>query len=427
MSIDFSAIRSRLAGSEGRLYWRSLGELSDTPEFRDYLHREFPEQASEWNDPKGRRDFLKLMSASLALAGVGACTKQPPESIVPYVRQPEDIIPGRPLYFASAIPVSGVAHPILAESHMGRPTKIEGNPDHPASLGATDAVTQASVLELYDPDRAQTLTNRGDVRPWGTLLSAVGNALNGQRPSKGAGLRFLTPPITSPALAELMSNILRDFPQARWHFYDAVTRPAASPSAGAHAIYHFDRADVIVSLEGDFLGSGPGSVRYARDFADRRRIGPERTDMSRLYVVESTPTLTGTKADHRLPLAASAIEGFARQLAGALGAGSRGNQERDSERRRNEVGRRRGQGSAGPPRTIARGRRRLPASGGARDRARHERSAGERRHDRHLLGAVSKPRRRPGPLRNWRRRWRRVRSKCWSSPAGIPSSRRQRT
>jgi MoCo/4Fe-4S cofactor protein with predicted Tat translocation signal len=328
MSIDFSAIRSRLAGSEGRLYWRSLGELSDTPEFRDYLHREFPEQASEWNDPKGRRDFLKLMSASLALAGVGACTKQPPESIVPYVRQPEDIIPGRPLYFASAIPVSGVAHPILAESHMGRPTKIEGNPDHPASLGATDAVTQASVLELYDPDRAQTLTNRGDVRPWGTLLSAVGNALNGQRPSKGAGLRFLTPPITSPVLAELMSNILRDFPLARWHFYDAVTRPTTSPSAGAHAIYHFDRADVIVSLEGDFLGSGPGSVRYARDFADRRRIGPDRTDMSRLYVVESTPTLTGTKADHRLPLAASAIEGFARQLAGALGAGSRGNQER---------------------------------------------------------------------------------------------------
>ncbi len=323
--MDFSAIRSRLAGSEGRLYWRSLGELSDSPEFRDYLHREFPEQASEWNDPKGRRDFLKLMSASLALAGVGACTKQPPESIVPYVRQPEEIIPGRPLYFASAIPMSGVALPILAESHMGRPTKIEGNPDHPASLGATDAVTQASVLELYDPDRAQTLTNRGEVRPWGTFLSAVGNALNGQRPSKGAGLRFLTPPITAPALAELMSNILRDFPQARWHYYDAVTRPAASPSAGAHAIYHFDRADVIVSLEGDFLGSGPGSVRYARDFADRRRVGPERSDMSRLYVVESTPTLTGTKADHRLPLAASHIEGFARQLAGAVGAGNQGN------------------------------------------------------------------------------------------------------
>jgi molybdopterin-containing oxidoreductase family iron-sulfur binding subunit len=136
--MDSSAIRSRLADSGGRLYWRSLGELADTPAFREYLHREFPEQASEWNDPKGRRQFLKLMSASLALAGVGACTKQPPEAIVPYVRQPEELVPGRPLFFATAIPFSGVAHPVLVESHMGRPTKIEGNPDHPASLGATD-------------------------------------------------------------------------------------------------------------------------------------------------------------------------------------------------------------------------------------------------------------------------------------------------
>ena len=143
------------------MYWRSLGELADTLEFREYLHREFPEQASEWNDPKGRRQFLKLMSASLALAGVGACTRQPPEPIVPYVRQPEDIVPGRPLFFASAIPMSGVAQPVLVESHMGRPTKIEGNPQHPASLGATDAITQAAVLELYDPDRAKTITVSG--------------------------------------------------------------------------------------------------------------------------------------------------------------------------------------------------------------------------------------------------------------------------
>src|SRR4029450_466816 len=164
--MDLAAIKSRLASSDGRLYWRSLGELSDTPEFRDYLHREFPEQAAEWNDPKGRRDFLKLMSASLALAGVGACTKQPPESIVPYVRQPEEIIPGRPLYFASAIPISGVACPILAESHMGRPTKIEGNPDHPASLGATDALTQASILTMYDPDRSQTLIRSARPNTW---------------------------------------------------------------------------------------------------------------------------------------------------------------------------------------------------------------------------------------------------------------------
>src|SRR5215204_6584601 len=126
--MDFSAIRSRLAGSDGRLYWRSLGELADTEQFREYLHREFPEQASQWNDPQGRRQFLKLMSASLALAGVSACTKQPPESIVPYVRQPEDLVPGRPLFFASAIPFSGTAMPVLVESHMGRPTRIAPRP-----------------------------------------------------------------------------------------------------------------------------------------------------------------------------------------------------------------------------------------------------------------------------------------------------------
>src|SRR5918998_3460047 len=180
-----SAIRSRLAASDGRLYWRSLGELADTLQFREYLHREFPEQASEWNDPKGRRQFLKLMSASLALAGVGACTKQPPEKIVPYVRQPEDLVPGRPLFFASAIPLGGVAQPVLVESHMGRPTKIEGNPEHPASLGATDALTQAAVLTLYDPDRAQTITYRGEVRPWSSFIGAVQNAGLQQKARQG--------------------------------------------------------------------------------------------------------------------------------------------------------------------------------------------------------------------------------------------------
>jgi molybdopterin-containing oxidoreductase family iron-sulfur binding subunit len=320
MSMDLSAIRSRLAGSNGRLYWRSLGELADTPEFREYLHREFPEQASEWNDPKGRRTFLKLMGASLALAGVGACTKQPPESIVPYVRQPEDVIPGRPLFFASAVTISGIAQPVLVESHMGRPTKIEGNPDHPASLGATDALTQAAVLDLYDPDRAQTLTYRSEVRPWGSFITSIQNGLNVQRTRRGAGLRFLTPPITSPTLGEIMANILRDLPQAKWHQYDAVTRPVAHQTPGADPIYHFDRADVIVSLDADFLSCGPASVRYVRDFADRRRLTDAPAAMNRLYAVESTPTLTGTKADHRLPVASSEIEAFTRQLAAAVGA-----------------------------------------------------------------------------------------------------------
>ena len=321
--MDFAAIRSRLAGSGGRLYWRSLGELADTPEFRDYLHREFPEQASEWNDPTGRRNFLKLMSASLALAGVGACTKQPPEAIVPYVRQPEEIIPGRPLYFASAIPVNGVAMPVLVESHMGRPTKIEGNPEHPASLGATDTITQAAVLDLWDPDRAQTVTFRGAVQGWLSFVGAMQRAVGAQKAAAGAGLHFLTGPITSPSLAAMMGGILSGMPSARWHQYDAIARPAARTgrTANSSTIYHFDKADIVVSLDADFLAAGPGNVRYTRDFASRRRVSDDTKTMNRLYAIESTPSLTGAKADHRLPVKASEIEAFARQLAAAVGAG----------------------------------------------------------------------------------------------------------
>ncbi len=265
--MDFAAIRSRLADAEGRLYWRSLGELADTPDFREYLHREFPAQASEWNDPKGRRNFLKLMSASLALAGVGACTRQPAETIVPYVRQPEDIVPGRPLFFASAIPVAGIAQPVLVESHMGRPTKIEGNPEHPASLGATDAVTQAAILGLYDPDRAQTVTFRGEVRPWATFASAIQSALSTQKATRGAGLRILTEPVTSPSLAELMASVLEEYPAARWHQYDPLAADGAragirqAAGTAADAVYHLNKADVIVSLDNDFLGCRPGMIR----------------------------------------------------------------------------------------------------------------------------------------------------------------------
>ena len=318
--MDLTAIRSRLAGSEGRLYWRSLGELADTPEFREYLHREFPAQASEWNDPKGRRDFLKLMSASLALAGIGACTKQPTEAIIPYVRQPEDVVPGRPLFFASAIVHRGYAHPVLVESHMGRPTKIEGNPDHPASLGAADSLTQAALLDLYDPDRAKTVTYRGEVRSWSNFLTAAQGALTSQKSRQGAGLRFLTGPITSPSLAELMATVLRDYPQAKWHQFDpAGMQGASGSSATPHPVYHFDKADVIVALDADFIGYGPGNVRYQRDFADRRRITDERKEMNRLYSIESTPTLTGAKADHRLAVRASEVGAIARALSAAIG------------------------------------------------------------------------------------------------------------
>jgi MoCo/4Fe-4S cofactor protein with predicted Tat translocation signal len=317
--MDFSAIRSRMASSEGRLYWRSLGELTDSPEFREYLHREFPEQASEWNDPKGRRDFLKLMSASLALAGVGACTRQPYEQIVPYVRQPEDVVPGKPLFYASAVEQGGYAQPVLVESHMGRPTKLEGNPDHPASLGAANSFTQAEILNLYDPDRAKIVTYLGEVRSWGQFLTAVQTMLATQQGRGGAGLRILTGPITSPSLAALMNEVMTANPQARWHQFDPTG--LQGQATGGRPLYQFDKADVVVTLDADFMNCGPGSVRYSRDFATKRRLTDDRKEMNRLYAIESTPTLTGAKADHRLPVKASEIEAIARELAGAIGAG----------------------------------------------------------------------------------------------------------
>ena len=322
--MDFSAIRSRLASSEGRLYWRSLGELADTPEFREYLHREFPEQASEWNDPKGRREFLKLMSASLALAGVGACTRQPQEQIIPYVKQPEDVVPGRPLFFASAIPHRGYALPVLVESHMGRPTKIEGNPEHPASLGGADIFMQASILDLYDPDRAKTVSFRGEVRSWSNFLTAAQTELSKQKARQGAGLRFLCGPVTSPSAAELIATIVRDYPQATWHQWDPAGLQGTPPADNQHPVYHFDKADVVVSLDADFLSNGPGCVRYQKDFASRRRITDDRKQMNRLYAIESTPTLTGVKADHRLPVRASDIESVARELAAVVGGANPG-------------------------------------------------------------------------------------------------------
>src|SRR5207253_7086696 len=147
-NVDWAVIRARLAESKGPRYWRTLEELAQTEEFRRAVEQEFPAHASEWLDPVSRRGFLKLASVTMALAGITACTKQPLEPIIPYVRQPEEMIPGRPLFFATAFTLSGYASPVLVESHLYRPTKIEGNVQHPASLGGTDIFAQASILGL---------------------------------------------------------------------------------------------------------------------------------------------------------------------------------------------------------------------------------------------------------------------------------------
>src|SRR5882672_7832209 len=317
--LDWGAARDKLAGINGLEYWRSLEELAGSPEFQEMLRREFPKGASEWLDSVSRRGFLKLMGASLAMAGMTACTKQPLEPIVPYVKQPEEVVPGRPLFFATAFVLSGYASPILVESHLYRPTKIEGNDQHPASLGGTDIFSQASILGMYDPDRSQTLTYLGDVRTWGSLQAAMRAPLNIQKSLQGAGIRILTPTISSPTLADQLQALLKLYPQAKWHVYEPANRDNVLEGAKlafgqpVETQYKLENADVILSLDADFLYAGfPGFARYARDFAKRRN--PDAGSMNRLYVAESTPSSTGAKADHRLPLRASEIEAFARYL-----------------------------------------------------------------------------------------------------------------
>ena len=220
--LDLASIRERLDAAKGPNYWRSLDEIAATDGFQDFLHREFPRQASEWEDVEGRRNFLKLWAHPLALAGLGACTKQPTETIMPYVNQPESVVPGRPLYFASAFTVSGVARPVLVESHMGRPTKIEGNPEHPASLGSTDATTQASVLGLYDPDRSQAVTYLHEIKTYSSFLTKFTDQLKAAREKQGAGIRILTETITSPTLGAQFKAIQQRFPAAKWIQYEPL-------------------------------------------------------------------------------------------------------------------------------------------------------------------------------------------------------------
>ena len=210
-------------------HWRSLEELAATEEFRPRLENEFPH--GPWPDSISRRDALRLLGVSLALGGAAACARQPAEKIVPYVRPPEEVIPGRPLFFATAMTLGGFARGVLVESHMGRPTKVEGNPEHPDSLGATDAFAQASVLDLYDPDRSQAVMHRGRISSWVSFLAALGEAREAQILEKGAGLRILTGAITSPSLAAQLGELLRQFPAARWHQYE----PAAADCARAGA------------------------------------------------------------------------------------------------------------------------------------------------------------------------------------------------
>ncbi len=325
--LDLVQVRADIEKKNGPEFWRSLEELAGSSEFQEMMHREFPKGASEWLDSVSRRGFLKLMGASMALAGMTACTKQPLEPIVPYVRQPEEVVPGRPLFYATAFTLGGYATPLLVESHMYRPTKIEGNDRHPASQGGTDVYAQASILDMYDPDRSQNILHMGEISNWSALVGALQGPLNSQKAVNGSGIRILSKSFSSPTLADQMQQVLKRFPEAKWHFYEPVNRDNVYAGAQmafgqpVETIYKLDAAAVIVSLDADFLSAGfPGTTRYARDFAKRR--DPDSEKMSRLYVIESTPSATGAKADHRLPVRAGEIEQVAANLNSVLHSGS---------------------------------------------------------------------------------------------------------
>ena len=330
--LDLEGLRERLAGEEGKAYWRSLDELAGTEEFRQLLEREFPESASEWEDGLSRRTFLKLMGASLAFGGLTGCTIQPEEKIVPWVRAPENMLPGRPLMYATAASLSGVGVGVLAETHMGRPTLLEGNADHPSGAGGIHPTVQASILGLYDPDRSQTVKNAGRISTWGRFVEALSGELESQRPQKGRGLRILTGAVTSPTLGAQLRDLLEQMPEAAWHQYDpgrgdgvfAGARQAFGEALHTHC--DMTRADVVLSLDADIFSQGAAAARYASDFMRRRTAdlhGAGTSVSNRLYVVESSPSATGSVADHRLALDNGSIEAFAAALAARLGIEAR--------------------------------------------------------------------------------------------------------
>ena len=333
-------------GNAGKKYWRSLEELADSPAFAEFVTREYPQHAEEWHDPIERRTFIKIMGASLALAGLSGCVFQPPEKIVPYVKQPEEEVPGKPLFFATAAVLFGAATPVLVRSNDGRPTKIEGNPDHPNNRpnelnaedpakdkrgsSATDIFTQASILSLYDPDRSQTISFREDIRTWTAFVGQMRGQLDEQRAKQGSGLRFLSESVISPTLGDEMKTLLASLPQAKWHQYEPANRDNAREGAimalgqPLNTMYRFDLADRILSLDNDFLSCFPGSLRYAKDFMDRRRVLEKSSEMNRLYTVETTPSNTGAKSDHQWVVKPSEFEAAVNTIAAALSVGTGG-------------------------------------------------------------------------------------------------------
>ncbi|MGE3508224.1 MAG: TAT-variant-translocated molybdopterin oxidoreductase [Vicinamibacterales bacterium] len=306
-----------------RTYWRSLAQVGNLDEYRRVLEREFPDGASELPVGVSRRDMMKLLGASLSLS-TAAC-RRPAEEIVPYVAAPEDVVPGVPRYYATTMPFRRSAYGVIVESHEGRPTKIEGNPGHPSTRGASSVRVQASLLGVYDPDRSQSITLKGERKAWSDFVTAWGELAQAHTADGGAGLAVLFESFSSPTLARLASELRTRFPKMLSATYDAVSdenRLAGLRQATGRdvdLVLRFDRAAVILSLDADPLATDPEMIAHARGFADGRRAGASGGAMNRLYAVEAIYSATGALADHRLRLESRQIPGFLAALAARLG------------------------------------------------------------------------------------------------------------
>ena len=307
----------------GSEYWRSLDQLADTPEFRQWVQREFPEDASAVLDGNSRRTMLKIMAASFGLAGLAACSR-PEYRLAPQARGRFDYIPGAPYNYTSVFALGGHASGVIVQTNEGRPSKIEGNPDHPISMGAATALAQASVLGVYDPDRSTTVLDGGKPSSWDKFEAAV----KGLSLGDGSGLRFLSESVVSPTLESQRAEALKKWPRAKWVEYESLSRENERNGAvlafGQPVNVHpqFDKAKVILSLDYDFLGTDYPTPLATKLFSKNRHVNSEEDldKLSRLYVVESQFSLTGANAEHRLRMQGGDVQKFAMDLAAALSA-----------------------------------------------------------------------------------------------------------
>lgn len=322
-------LRSELEGKRGQQYWRTLDEVTGTEEFKTWFEDEFPNRKEILNID--RRTLLKYAAASFALAGLSGCRGVflPEDKLVPYVKSPEELVSGRPLFYASAVTLAGYATGVLVEQYEGRPIKLEGNPEHPSSLGALDSLSQAEILSFYDPDRTQVVMLGDEIATWDEFHKVIDEQFTARVSTGGAGIGMLFGAVTSPTQGWLIERLKKKYPGAKLYSYEPTGRTATNAAVKAVTgsagvpVYDFTKAKVIVTIDGDFLSKTetPGALVYARQFARGRKVTGYKGEMNRLYSVESNCGLVGSVADHRFAVKPSEVASCVSALAAALGAG----------------------------------------------------------------------------------------------------------